>query len=73
MTFNVRLVASLTSPWVEVNQNNTYSGIQIKLMNYIARSLNFTYELLIIYDGSGRKLDNGTWTGMIGRIKNNVI
>ena len=73
MTLHVRLVALLISPWLEVHQNNKYSGIQVNLMNYIARSLNFTYEISIIYDGAGLKLDNGTWTGMIGRIQNNVI
>ena len=72
MIDHIRLVASKISPFFEVNHNNTYSGITLNLVNYIARSLNFTYEILINYDGSEYKLDNGTWTGMIGKIKNNV-
>ena len=72
MTPHVRLIAQSINPWFKAQRKNTYSGIQVNMMSYIARSLNFTYEILINNGGSGNKLDNGTWTGFIGKIMNNV-
>ena len=74
MNKHIRLVAELIKPWInKINNNNqTCDGIQCHLLVYLARSLNFTYDIKTTKDGSGYQLENGSWTGMTGIIERNV-
>ena len=74
MSTHLRLVAEVIAPWIQlVNSSNHYCiGIQCNMLNYIARSLNFTYEIVATKEGPGYQLANGSWTGLIGKIERNV-
>ena len=76
MNKHVGLVAEMVRPWIyKINNNHnnsTCGGIQCHLLVYLARSLNFTYDIKTNKDGSGYQLENGSWTGMIGIIERNV-
>lgn len=73
MSRHLRLVAELCRPWILLNNDQVCTGIQCNLLKYLARSLNFTYQIITTKDGSGFQLDNGSWTGMIGMIERNVL
>ena len=70
----ITLVASGKEPWFYyTKQNNNYCyGIQCNLINYLARSLNFTYNVIIDTNGKGFQLPNNSWSGKIGKLFSNV-
>lgn len=44
------------------------SGMSISFIEQMSKTLGFQYDLYIVADGQYGKLDNGTWTGMIGDV-----
>lgn len=47
----------------------SYSGYCMDLLNELARTLHFTYEIYVVPDGRyGALTDNGTWNGMVGEL-----
>ncbi|XP_076352647.1 glutamate receptor ionotropic, kainate 2-like [Tachypleus tridentatus] len=45
-------------------------GIEVHLLNTLARKMNFRYVIRTPLDGEwGRKLPNGTWTGLVGMVQ----
>ena len=74
MIRHLRLVGEMLRPWIEIvgNDNTQCIGIQCKLIKYLSSSLNFTFEIFEEKAGPGYELQNGSWTGMMGRIQRNV-
>ena len=73
MVKHLRIAGDLAAPWLKLeNGLKICSGIQCNLIKYLARSLNFSYEIIGVKDGPGYQLPNGSWNGMIGRIHRNV-
>ena len=55
------------------HENEVYEGYCIDLLNELAKSLKFTYEIYFVPDGLyGAKTENGTWNGLIGELVNKV-
>ena len=74
MTKHITIVASAIKPWfyyLGQNKNDCF-GIQCNIINYLARSLNFTYNVLISMNGIGVKLPNNSWSGAIRMLLDNV-
>ena len=73
MGLRLKLSADPRNPWnyFEPN-NNTCIGIQCNLIQYLSKSLNFTYDLVYEPRGVGHAFPNRSWDGMIGRIIRNV-
>ena len=71
----LRIIVNQYSPWMILNEThpNHCRGISCEIIQYLSRSLNFSYKL-IHQDGinTGHQLDNGTWTGSIGMIQSGV-
>ena len=52
----------------------SYKGYCIDILNELARSLKFTYEIYPSPDGKyGAEVEKGTWNGMIGELVSKVI
>ncbi|GIX95871.1 lig_chan-Glu_bd domain-containing protein [Caerostris extrusa] len=67
-------VAICLSRELKVSRNDdgsiTFSGIQGRFIDLILQALNLKFELVIAEDKeSGRMLDDGNWTGTIGKIQ----
>ncbi|KAL5004040.1 hypothetical protein ScPMuIL_017496 [Solemya velum] len=45
-----------------------YEGLCIDMLEVFASKLNFTYELVEPADGEWGRINNGTWTGVIGQL-----
>ncbi|XP_071545445.1 probable glutamate receptor [Panulirus ornatus] len=46
-----------------------FEGDQVDILDYLAKGLNFTYTFVQPPDkGSGRKLGNGSWSGVVGMV-----
>lgn len=53
--------------------NDRFSGYAKDMLTAIAHHLNLTFTMQLVPDGStGRALENGSWTGMIGMLMTNV-
>ncbi|XP_022309544.2 glutamate receptor U1-like isoform X2 [Crassostrea virginica] len=51
-----------------------YFGYCMELLKDMGKSLNFTYTVTEARDGEfGRRLDNGSWTGMIGQLERREV
>ena len=51
-----------------------YEGIQMKIMEHLQKSYNFTWELRRPLDGGwGHMYKNGSWSGKIGMVVNNQV
>ena len=74
MVNHLRLASHMLGPWISIRNNNTHDcyGIQCNLVKYLAKSLNFTFELIQENDGNGHQWKNGTWTGMVAKYIKNV-
>lgn len=73
MISHIKLVGNLIKPWIVPSNNFAdCTGIQCQLAKYIATSMNFTFELLHEKNGPGFKINQTNWSGMIGRIFNDV-
>ena len=64
-------------PFFEVNMNSankSYNGVMFQLLEYVQKSLNFTYEIRQPADGQwGFVNKNGTVTGMVGMVSRNEV
>ena len=60
-------------PFMRVNKNGTYDGYCVDLMDYIARALNFTYEIRIPEDKTYGIYQNGSWSGVMKDFLDGVI
>lgn len=52
--------------------NNRLAGIDLTMIKLISMQFNFTINLVDCDGIFGSKLTNNTWTGMIGKLINNV-
>ena len=59
-------------PFLIKDENGSYSGYCIDIMNAISRSLNFTYEVRIPDDKKYGTFENGTWNGLMKEIIDGV-
>ncbi|XP_076044882.1 glutamate receptor ionotropic, delta-1-like [Oratosquilla oratoria] len=72
--YDFKVAALPYSPFVMPNDKTThgptrYRGLEIQLLNALAKTGNFTYHYVAPADNQwGRKTKNGTWTGMIGMV-----
>ena len=71
---HLKLVADFISPWIVIENNNyrDCKGIQCDMVKYLAKSLNFTFEIINENQGNGYQMENGTWTGMLARFVTKV-
>jgi len=57
----------------ELTGNSRYEGFCADLAEKIAHKVGFNYEIRLVRDGIyGERLDNGTWTGMMGELTREV-
>ena len=55
------------------HESEAYEGYCVDLLNELARSLMFTYDIYSVPDGLyGAETEKGTWNGMIGELVNKV-
>ncbi|XP_076308810.1 glutamate receptor-like [Tachypleus tridentatus] len=69
--FTMRISALKWMPWVDLIDEEdkiTISGPMANLLNNLALSLNFKYELLMPADRQWGMIVNNSWTGMIGML-----
>lgn len=69
--FKIGVVQSAT--FFETNENITgeprISGVEAELLNILAKTLGFNYQLVIPEDKElGQLSQNGNWTGLIGKV-----
>ncbi|XP_068737794.1 glutamate receptor 2-like isoform X1 [Montipora capricornis] len=69
----IRAVVILVEPFFFANTKEDgtvyYTGYCIDLLNELARTLHFTYEIYVVPDGKyGALTENGTWNGMVGEL-----
>ncbi|XP_076315826.1 glutamate receptor ionotropic, kainate glr-3-like [Tachypleus tridentatus] len=72
---HLRIAVEEWEPWIQVDEtadgNMTINGPMAQVLQYLSRSINFTYELKRPFDHEWGILTNGSWTGMIGMINRN--
>jgi len=67
----IKLILNPNEPWIyDINGQNC-KGIQCQLLLYVSKSMNFSYQF-IIDDFQSTPFPNGTWTGFMGRMQQNV-
>ncbi|TRY68968.1 hypothetical protein TCAL_07479, partial [Tigriopus californicus] len=54
------------SPFIIKRPDGTYSGLEFLLTEYLARKYNFRMKVVNPPDGAWGKLENETWSGLIG-------
>ncbi len=62
-------------PWIFITEtiDKQYcTGILCGFIEYVSKSLNFSYEFVKELDGIGQELSNGSWIGFMGRILKDV-
>ncbi|XP_068704921.1 glutamate receptor 2-like [Montipora foliosa] len=69
----IRAVVTLDAPFFFANKKEDgtvyYAGYCMDLLNELARTLHFAYEVYIVPHGKyGALTENGTWNGMIGEL-----
>jgi hypothetical protein len=73
---HLRLVVDPTCiPWIFITEtiDEQYcTGILCGFIEYVSKSLNFSYEFVKELDGIGQELSNGSWIGFMGRILKDV-
>ena len=74
MSKYITILSSGLKPWFYYldQAKSDCSGIQCDIINYLARSLNFTYNVIINTNGIGSKLPNNSWSGAIRLLLDNV-
>ena len=45
-----------------------YTGVEIDIIESVAKLWNFSYDIIDTNDIFGEQLDNGSWTGIIGQV-----
>ena len=49
--------------------NDRFEGFSIDLIEYVAKELEFDYELYLVHDGKfGSQMPDGRWNGVIGEL-----
>lgn len=56
--------------WVSGEQRPRLEGVELRLLDYAAQALNFTYRLVVPKDGEWGRPLNGSWTGKVGEVVN---
>ena len=69
---HLRLIVNPHNPWFYFTTGTDCDGIHCHLLKYLKKSLNLTYDYLIVPDGLGIGSINGTWTGWVGHLQRNV-
>ena len=74
----LRVAAEQWDPWVVLDSEEAgqtkYSGIMIKILEYLQESLNFTTTIVRPPDLAWGAIDsNGRWNGMVGMVKRNEV
>ncbi|XP_068217688.1 uncharacterized protein [Palaemon carinicauda] len=67
----VSYTPSVPNIFVTENKNDgslVLEGVEMRLLEYAAQALNFTYRLVVPPDGEWGRPINGTWTGKVGEI-----
>lgn len=54
--------------WVSGDGRPRLEGVELRLLDYAAQALNFTYRLVVPEDGEWGRPLNGTWTGKVGEV-----
>ena len=69
MTFTVSYTPSVPNifPVTEGNEQHL-EGVELRLLQYAASALNFSYRLVMPEDGEWGRPVNGTWTGKVGQV-----
>ncbi|XP_050736673.1 probable glutamate receptor [Eriocheir sinensis] len=61
-------------PSTREKQFVTFDGYMVRLMDYVAQGLNFSYRFVPSPDNSyGTKNKDGSWTGMVGQVKREEV
>ena len=67
------MVLIQTEPYLMINDDGSFSGYMVDLMDEVARRLNFKYEFHLSPDGKyGSPQRDGTWNGMVGELVKGV-
>ena len=70
---NLKLLVTPFDPWMILNNKYDCKGIACDIFKFIARSMNFTFELIAEEKTAhGYKLPDGNWTGTIGFFQRGV-
>ncbi|XP_046572367.1 glutamate receptor ionotropic, delta-1-like isoform X2 [Haliotis rubra] len=72
----LQIVTILLYPFAMKNstlENDTYTGICLDLLQELASSFNFTYEVSEPADGEYGRILNGSWTGVVGMLERQDI
>lgn len=57
-----------------LGQPKRYKGFSIDILDTLAKTLDFKYEIYQVADGKyGSPLPNGSWDGLIGELTNKAI
>ena len=71
------VAAETWKPWVLISKEAgemKYSGIMLKVLEFLQESLNFTITMARPPDGEWGVLDlSGNWSGMVGMLKRNEV
>lgn len=69
MTFTVSYTPSVPNIFpVPEGSKQRLEGVELRLLEYAAAALNFSYRLVIPEDGEWGRPINGTWTGKVGQV-----
>lgn len=69
MTFTVSYTPSVPNIFpVTEGDKQRLEGVELRLLEYAASALNFSYRLVIPEDGEWGRPINGTWTGKVGQV-----
>lgn len=69
MTFTVSYTPSVPNIFpVSEGKKQRLEGVELRLLQYAASALNFSYRLVIPEDGEWGRPINGTWTGKVGEV-----
>lgn len=69
MPFTVSYTPSVPNIFPVTEGNKQYlEGVELRLLEYAAAALNFSYRLVIPEDGEWGRPINGTWTGKVGEV-----
>lgn len=72
--FNIGIVEYKPYAFFPQGEVTDAYGFDIEVLRHLATNLNFSYTLQAPKDGSfGKRLDNGTWTGLSGLIQDGSV
>lgn len=69
MTFTVSYTPSVPNIFPVTEDGKQHlEGVELRLLQYAASALNFSYRLVMPEDGEWGRPINGTWTGKVGQV-----